>query len=269
MRVQRDVSKLCFPEELVPCSAAKAVVENHGLILAHMLTDAGIGPGVEIPQERQRHITGAFGLLLVHGLAGGGRGHINDPADGLVEHFNAKESRALAVALRQPFQHGEGKLDLVRVLVPVADTGEAAVVIAVLAVGHCVQIQENLQAVFLRPVESLVDPFNTADKGRPVAEGEIRHRKADGVQPVFADKPEVLLSHIGVAVLFNKGGELICGQLAAQPGFILRMGAFKEIRLHPLFQDKPVSQIGSSNRFQTFVSFLRLRPKKRSVFLLF
>ena len=233
-----------------------------------MLTDAGVGFGVEIPQKRQRHIAGAFGLLLVHGLAGGGRGHINDPADGLVEHFNAEESRALAIALRQLFQHGEGKLDLVRVLVPVADTGEAAVVIAVLAVGHCVQIQEDLQAVSLRPVKGLVDPLHAADKGRSVAEGKVRHRQTDGVQPVFADKSEVLLGHIGVAVLFNKGGELICGQIAAQPGFILRMGAFKEIRLHPLFQDKPVSQIGSSNRFQTFVSFPRLRPKKRSRFWL-
>lgn len=89
----------------------------------------------------------------------------------------------MAVPLGEAFEHGQHEFDLVGQLRPFAHTGDAAVVKAVLAHRRGVQVDKDGQAVFLGPVEGLVEFVDAADKRRAVAEDEVRHGDAHGVQP--------------------------------------------------------------------------------------
>lgn len=89
----------------------------------------------------------------------------------------------MAVPPGEAFEHGQHEFDLVRQLRPFAHAGDAAVVEAVLAHRRGVQVDKDGQAVFFGLVEGFVEFVDAADERRAVAEDEVRHGDAHGVQP--------------------------------------------------------------------------------------
>ena len=89
----------------------------------------------------------------------------------------------MAVPLGEAFEHGQHEFDFVGQLRPLAHAGDAAVVEAVLAHRRGVQVDKDGQAVFFGLVEGFVEFVDAADERCTVAEDEVRHGDAHGVQP--------------------------------------------------------------------------------------
>ena len=249
MRIESNVLEPCLPKETVPTRTTKAVVKNDRFLLRQNFTQTSICAGVKLSEERQRDIARTFGFFFILCLAGARRSDVDDPADRLVQYLDAKKFLTVSVAFCQAFKNRESKFYLLRVLIPVADTCEAAVIIAVLAVRHCVEIEEYFQIILLRPVKCLVYPRRCIHKGRSVAKGEVRHRQANHIEALFRNEFEIILSDIAVAVLFDEFCKGFRLHFAAEPGLILSMGRLKQVGLHPFFKNKPVAEIGTPDLF--------------------
>ena len=146
----------------------------------------------------------------------------------------------ILVPLRQALQHGMGEGHLVGLLAPLAHAGDAAVVVAVLAAGHGVQVDEHPYAVPFCPFEGHVEVFDAADERRPIAEYEVRHGNAHHVHAVGGQVFKVRLGDVGVPVLFHLFPERLGIGFARQPGFVLYAGALEEGLVHPLFQHRGI-----------------------------
>ena len=245
VRIQRDVLEFLRPEEMIPDIEAEAVMENDRFFDRQISSHPLVGSLVELPQERQRHEAGALRLFLILCFSGRRRRLVDEPADRLVQDLDPVQAVPFSVAFRETLQHGQREFHLFRMSAPFADAGDAAVIIPVLAVRNGVQIEQDLHVVFLRPVECFIDIFDTADKGRPVAEDKVRHGKTYELHAVFRQESEIIFCHIRIAVFFQKCREFIRRRLSRKPGLILRSACGKQIRFHPFFQYQPVAEIRS------------------------
>ena len=130
-----------------------------------------------------------------------------------------------------------------RILVPLADTTHAAVVEAVLAVRHRMQIDQNFDVVCLGPAEGPVEIVDATDIGRVVTEDEEGDRNPDDVETSVGQVGEVPFGDVGVSM--NREslpfGDRI--QVATQLRLVLGIGPREQLRAHPFFEDQPVTQV--------------------------
>ena len=102
------------------------------------------------------------------------------------------------------------------------------------------QIQQDGKSIFLRPAKGLVQLFDTANKGRPVSENEVRNGDADTVHSHVGNVGKVPLSDVFAAVDLQPHLKHLRRQLVGQVVFIFCSRAVKQRRAHPLFHDQPV-----------------------------
>ena len=76
--------------------------------------------------------------------------------DWFVDHLDAPQSFSCTIAFCQPLKNTEFELYFLRLLGPFAYAADAAVVESVLAVRRGMQVNEDLQTVFLCPVKCIV-----------------------------------------------------------------------------------------------------------------
>jgi len=131
--------------------------------------------------------------------------------------------------------------------VPLADAGDAPIVKAILAIRCGVQVDQDLEPGGLRPLESIVQRANASIVGRRIVKDKVRHRHAHGVQAQGSDMPEIIGRDIGRAVTVQPLDELLTREHARQVVLILRLGAGKEVRVHPFLQHHPVAEVYASD----------------------
>lgn len=85
------------------------------------------------------------------------------------------------------------------------------------------QIDKDGQAVFLGPVEGLVEFVDAADERRAVAEDEVRHGDAHGVQSPRFDGGEVALVDVFGAVGPDAG--LVDGRIKLRRQIVFVIGS--------------------------------------------
>ena len=83
------------------------------------------------------------------------------------------------------------------------------------------QIQQDGKSIFLRPAKGLVQLFDTANKGRPVSENEVRNGDADTVHSHVGNVGKVPLSDVFAAVDLQPHLKHLRRQLVGQVVFIL------------------------------------------------
>ena len=174
--------------EVLPLPDVETVVEHHGLIGRQSspvgVAQVMVGGDIEVLQPVERNRSGACGQFRIDRLVPFGHVHHRPGSGGVrfVDDFNAHQRFTVAVTLGETFEHGQHEFHLVGQLRPLAHAGDATVVEAVLAHRRGMQVDENGQTILIGPVERLVEFVDAADERRPVAEDEIRHRNAHGVQ---------------------------------------------------------------------------------------
>ena len=175
--------------EVLPLLDVEAVVEHHGLVRRQRalvgVAQTVVGGDVEVLEPVEGDRAGAFGELRVDRLVAFGHIHHRPGGGGvrLVDDLDAHQRLAMAVPLGEAFEHGQHEFDFVGQLRPFAHAGDAAVVEAVLAHRRGVQVDKDGQAVFFGLVEGFVEFVDAADERCTVAEDEVRHGDAHGVQP--------------------------------------------------------------------------------------
>ena len=175
--------------EVFPLFDVETVVEHHRLVCRQCalvgVAQTVVGGDVEVLEPVESDRAGAFGELRVDRLVAFGHVHHRPGGGGvrLVDDLDAHQRLAMAVPPGEAFEHGQHEFDFVGQLCPLAHAGDAAVVEAVLAHRRGVQVDKDGQAVFFGLVEGFVEFVDAADERRAVAEDEVRHGDAHGVQP--------------------------------------------------------------------------------------
>ena len=215
--------------EVFPLFDVETVVEHHDFVGRQRalvgVAQTVVGGDVEVLEPVECDRAGAFGEFRIDRLVA--FGHVRHrPAGGgvrLVDDFDAHQRPTMAVPLGEAFEHGQHEFDFVGQLRPLAHAGDAAVVEAVLAHRCGVQIDKDGQAVFLGPVEGLVEFVDAADERRAVAEDEVRHGDAHGVQSPRFDGGKVALVDVFGAVGPDAG--LVDGRIELRRQIVFVIGS--------------------------------------------
>ncbi len=247
VRVQHHIFVSVLLHEIFPDFQLKSVVEHNIFILrqksAHPVISLPVIPAQELCGVRP----GPGRLFLIHCRIAVRHIHgLPDALKGrLVDDLNAPQPFSLSIAFCQPLQYSQFKLHLFRLLRPSAHAADPAVVKAVLTVRRRMQINQNLKAVFLRPVKCLVELCDAADERFPVSEDKIRHRNPHRIHAHGPDPRKIALRDIFRPVYPDPRLIHFPGQLCGQIVFIFRRRPLKQSRTHPFLQYQPVAEIYS------------------------
>ena len=204
MGIQSHVFHTTYYKELVPAGKPEAIVKDDGLLFGQVFAEHPVRFPVEMFQKTERYIAGALRLFFVFCFSCGGCRHINDPADGLIQHLDPIQAVPFPIPLSETIQHAQRKLHFFRILTPFAHPGETTIVIAVLAPGNRMQIQKDLQTVLFRPVKGFIHILNAAHHRRPVPEYMVGHRQPDHIQAVFLHLRKIRFRDIRITMLLQK-----------------------------------------------------------------
>ena len=163
--------------------------------------------------------------------------------DRFVNDLDAPQTFSRTIAFCQSLQYTELKLYFLRLLGPFTYAADAAVVESVLAVRRSVQVNEDLQTIFLCPVKCIVQLLHTSDERRSVAKDKIRYRNADRIHAHRPDPCKVALCYVLRAVHSDPFLIDLFWELSRQIILILCRCAVEESRAHPFFQYQPVTKI--------------------------
>ena len=250
VRVQHHVPVLLPGHEIFPHRRAEGVVDHKKLVLVHVRHDARISVFIEFPQEFHFDRSGP-GLLF----RAFGRVDVADPdlfpgnvpgqrvGDRLVQRLDSPKAVSVSVAESQLFQKPQAEIHFLRHAGPLAHAADAAVIKAVLAARHHVQVDQDLLAVFLRHIQGEVQILDAAEIGSAVSENVKRDGDTDRVDPLFGEKSEVLFADKALAVLLHPLPVLFFRKHTRQMVFVLRFGSRKKLRSDPLFQYQPTAEI--------------------------
>lgn len=142
-----------------------------------------ICPVIKIIYEFQSIRRAALCQLLIHRRISAGHIHCGPHFFGyrLIDWRNAEQPFSLSITLCQLFQYIQHKIHFLGSLAPFADAANTAVIKAVLAQRRCMQIDQYLQIILFSPRKSLIQLFDTSDKGRAIPKNKIRDRDTDSV----------------------------------------------------------------------------------------
>ena len=179
MHVKIHVFHLLPAEKEPPGAVAEAVMEHDSLVLGKHCPEPRVGSAVKGPEKFRGDRLGSCGLFRIHRHPRALRKAPNNMADGLVHHLDPEQTVPFSVPLPQALQHRKHVLHVIVIPVPAADADDPAVVIAVLSARDCVEIDQDPQAVPLRPDKGPVQILDAAGQTIPVPEHIVRDRDPD------------------------------------------------------------------------------------------
>ena len=203
MHIQYHIGIFRVLHKIRPAFRAESIVDHKIPSLCQMGHHAAVSIQVELPQKRHFDRRRALHQLRVLGLVGLGNPHLfpgniscQRIGNGFVDGLNAPKGLSVAIAHCQFFQKLQNKLYFIWHGGPFANAANAAVIKAVLAAGHGVQVDKNLQSPLFCPMEGIIQIFDAADVGRAITEDGERDGNSHRVVTVLRQERKVVLGNI-------------------------------------------------------------------------
>ena len=204
-------------------------MDHHIFFLWHMSADPLISIQIELPQKFHGNRCRPFCQFFIHRWITVLYIHTfpHSFCHRLIQRLNAKKSLSLSISFCQPFQHAQCKLHFFRHLCPFADTADSPVIKSILTEWHCMEIDQDSQSIFFRPVKCLVQFFDASDKRSPVTKDKIRYRDPDGIQSHSFDGNKISLCDVFRTMNFDSCFIYFRGKLPRKVIFIFRCGSLE------------------------------------------